>query len=120
MCKYTCARVQREVIYRALHMMGSLGTTHLTPLLNMWTNAPTMSVMDGPDELHQVAVSRRVLRNYEPHEGNWPTLYLPRLVEEAKEKYASEISADPQLAEIAERTAMKYVPRAARATDTSY
>ena len=34
-CKYTCAKVLREVSYRALHIMGSLGTTNLTPLQAM-------------------------------------------------------------------------------------
>ncbi len=31
-CKYTCAKVLRDVSYRALHILGSLGTTNLTPL----------------------------------------------------------------------------------------
>ena len=34
-CKFTCAKVLREVSYRALHMLGSLGTTNLTPLQAM-------------------------------------------------------------------------------------
>src|ERR1700752_220051 len=41
-CKYTCARVLREVSYRAIHILCSLGTTNLTPLRDMFNCAPTM------------------------------------------------------------------------------
>src|SRR5437899_9878180 len=49
-CKFTCAKVLRDVSYRAIHIFGSLGVTDLTTLLNQWTNATTMAVMDGVDE----------------------------------------------------------------------
>ena len=68
-CKYTCAKVLREVSYRALHIMGSLGTTNLTPLQAMWASAPTMAITDGVDEVHKVTVARNVLKGYEPHDG---------------------------------------------------
>src|SRR5438045_8920369 len=76
-CKYTCAKVLRDVTYRALHIMGSLGTTNLTPLQAMWASAPTMAIADGVDEVHKVTVARNVLKDYEPHDGMWPTEYLP-------------------------------------------
>src|SRR5437016_3919110 len=37
-CKYTCAKVLRDVSYRALHILGSLGTTSLTPLQAMYSS----------------------------------------------------------------------------------
>src|SRR5690606_33349117 len=76
-CKYTCAKTLREVSYRAIHIFGSLGVTDLTPLQAMWAGAPTMSVMDGVDEVHKVTVANNVLKGYRPHEGLWPTEYLP-------------------------------------------
>jgi alkylation response protein AidB-like acyl-CoA dehydrogenase len=104
-CKYTCAKVLREVSYRALHIMGSRGTTSLTPLQAMWASAPTMAIADGVDEVHKVTVSRNVLKGYEPHPGLWPTEYIPAKREEARKKYASLLDADPDLAAWADRAA---------------
>jgi acyl-CoA dehydrogenase len=97
-CKYTMGKVLREVSYRALHIMGSLGTTNLTPLQAMYAGAPTMSIADGVDEVHKVTVARNVLKGYEPHPGLWPTEYIPAKRDEARKKYASLIAADPDLA----------------------
>jgi alkylation response protein AidB-like acyl-CoA dehydrogenase len=100
-CKYTCAKTLREVTYRAIHVLGSLGTTNLTPLQDMWASAPTMAVMDGADEVHKVTVARNVLKEYRPHEGLWPTEYLPTKRAEARKKF-SEALADPELAAYAD------------------
>ena len=97
-CKYTMGKVLREVSYRALHIMGSLGTTNLTPLQAMWAGAPTMAIADGVDEVHKVTVARNVLKGYEPHPGLWPTEYIPAKRDEARKKYASLIESDPDLA----------------------
>ncbi len=57
--------------------------------------------MDGPDEVHRVSVARRVLQDYKPHEGYWPSNYLPHLREAARVKYTSVVEPDPELKEIA-------------------
>jgi acyl-CoA dehydrogenase len=101
-CKYTAAKVLREVAYRAIHIYGSLGVTNLTPLQAMWANAPTMSVMDGVDEVHKVTVSRNVLKNYSPHEGVWPSEYFPEKRRAAREKFADAMAADPDLVKYAD------------------
>jgi alkylation response protein AidB-like acyl-CoA dehydrogenase len=97
-CKYTMGKVLRDVSYRALHIMGSLGTTNLTPLQQMYAAAPTMGIADGVDEVHKVTVARNVLKNYRPHPGLWPTEYIPAKREEAKKKYAELLASDPELA----------------------
>jgi hypothetical protein len=38
------------------------------------------------------------LKNYEPHEGYWPTQFLPALREQAKKKFADVLANDPDLA----------------------
>jgi alkylation response protein AidB-like acyl-CoA dehydrogenase len=97
-CKYTCAKVQHDIVFRAMHIFGSLGVTHLTPLQQMWSGVPTQFIMDGPDEVHKVTVARNVLKNYTPHEGNWPTEFLPAKREAAKQKFAALLERDPELA----------------------
>jgi acyl-CoA dehydrogenase len=101
-CKYTAAKVLKDVSYRAIHIFGSLGLTNLTPLQAMWTSAPTMSVMDGVDEVHMVTVARAVLKDYRPHEGLWPTEYLPAKRAQARAKFAAAMAADPDLEKYAE------------------
>ena len=101
-CKYTAAKVLKEVAYRAIHIFGSLGVTDLTPLQAMWAGSPTMSVMDGVDEVHKVTVARNVLKDYQPHEGNWPTEYLPAKRAEARKKFAAVFAEDPDLVKYAD------------------
>ncbi len=101
-CKYTAAKVLREVSYRAIHILGSLGVTDLTPLQAMWAGSPAMSVMDGVDEVHQVTVARNVLKSYRPHEGVWPTDYFPTKRAAARLKFADAMAEDPDLVKYAD------------------
>ncbi len=101
--KYTMAKVLREVSFNALHILGSLGTTNLTPLQAMYAGAPTMGIADGVDEVHKATVARNVLRSYEPHEGFWPTEYIPAKRKKAREKFEPLFAKDPDLRAIADR-----------------
>ena len=98
MCKTVCAEVQKDVVFRAIHIFGSLGVTHLTPLQEMWSSVPTQFIMDGPSEVHKVTIARNVLKGHRPHEGNWPTEFLPARREAAKQKFAALLSSDEDLA----------------------
>ena len=100
--KYTMAKVLREVSFNALHILGSLGTTNLTPLQAMYAAAPTMGIADGVDEVHKATVARNVLKGYRPHEGYWPTEYFPAKREAAWEKFEPQFEADPELRALAE------------------
>jgi alkylation response protein AidB-like acyl-CoA dehydrogenase len=110
--KFTAARVLRDVSFRAIHIFGSLGVTDLTPLQAMWAAAPAMSVMDGVDEVHKVTVARSVLAGYRPHDGVWPTDYLPAKREAAMAKFAPAMAADPDLGRYAEAMARRSRGRA--------
>jgi hypothetical protein len=98
MCKTVCAEVQKDIVFRAIHMFGSLGVTHLTPLQEMWASVPTQFIMDGPNEVHKVTIARNVLKGYQPHAGNWPTQFLPAQREAAKKKFAEVLASEPELA----------------------
>ena len=112
-CKYTMAKTLRDVSYRALHIMGSLGTTNLTPLQAMYAAAPTMGIADGVDEVHKVTVARNVLKGYRPHEGMWPTEYIPAKREQAREKFAPLFAEDPTLEEYADKMQAFFASRGA-------
>ncbi len=95
--KFRMAKVLRDVSYRALHILGSLGTTNLTPIHGMYSGAPTMGIADGVDEVHKVTVARNVLKNYRPHEGLFPTEFIPHKREKAREKFAALLESDDDL-----------------------
>jgi len=96
-CKIVAAKTLRDVIYRAHHIHGALGTTDLTPLQSMWAHAPTMSMMDGPDEVHKVVIVRELLKGYEPHEGLFPREYLPAKRQAARAKFQRLIDSDQEV-----------------------
>jgi alkylation response protein AidB-like acyl-CoA dehydrogenase len=100
--KFTMAKVLRDVSYNALHILGALGTTDLTPIQAMYASAPTMGIADGVDEVHKVTVARNVLKNYRPHEGYWPTEYIPAKREQAWKKMQPLFDKRPDLAQSAE------------------
>ena len=101
--KFTMSKVLREISFNALHIHGSLGTTDLLPLQDMYSAAPTMGLADGPDEVHIATVARRLLKDYRPHEGYWPREYIPFKREQAWDAYQDKFAADPELLESAER-----------------
>ena len=54
------------------------------------------------DDVVQATVARNVLKGYRPHEGNWPTEYLPAKRQAAWEAFEPRFVEDPQLREMAE------------------
>jgi alkylation response protein AidB-like acyl-CoA dehydrogenase len=63
--KFYAAQALHEVIDRAVQVHGALGITDRSPLAAMYTMARGGRIYDGPDEVHRMVVSRRVLREYE-------------------------------------------------------
>ena len=101
--KFTMARVLREISFNALHIHGSLGTTDLTPLQDMYASAPTMGLADGADEVHKATVARRVLGSYKPHDGYFPREFIPYKKEQAWAKMQPVFDRRPDLGEAAEK-----------------
>ena len=62
--KFFAARVLNEVIDRAIQVHGGLGLTDRTPLAAMWQQARAARIYDGPDEVHRMVVSRRILKEF--------------------------------------------------------
>ncbi len=86
--KVMTAKVLKDIVFRAMHLHGSLGVSNEMPLIGMWTMAPVMGIADGPTEVHKITVARQVLKQYSPAPGLFPTAHLPARVEAAKAKYA--------------------------------
>jgi acyl-CoA dehydrogenase len=68
--KYYAAEVLHDVIDRAIQVHGARGLTDETPLAEMYANARAARIYDGPDEVHRMVVSRRILKAFEEG-GTW-------------------------------------------------
>jgi acyl-CoA dehydrogenase len=96
MCKVAMARIYQNIVERALHLHGSLGTTGELPLARMWMHLPSLALADGPTEVHQVTVARQVLRRYSPTEGLFPSEHIPPKLAAARERYADILKEDAE------------------------
>jgi acyl-CoA dehydrogenase len=68
--KYYAARVLHDVVDRAIQVHGARGLTDETPLAAMYAGARAARIYDGPDEVHRMVVSRRILKEFEDG-GTW-------------------------------------------------
>ena len=68
--KYYAAQALHDVIDRAVQVHGARGLTDETPLAEMYANARAARIYDGPDEVHRMVVSRRILKEFEEG-GTW-------------------------------------------------
>jgi alkylation response protein AidB-like acyl-CoA dehydrogenase len=63
--KFYAAQALHDVIDRAIQVHGARGLTDETPLAEMYANARAARIYDGPDEVHRMVVSRRILGAFE-------------------------------------------------------
>jgi acyl-CoA dehydrogenase len=89
MCKVALAAVLHDILQRAVHLHGSLGTTQETPLGPWWSYAPQLALADGPTEVHKAAVAKQTLKGYRPAPGMFPTEHVPTRRAAARERYAA-------------------------------
>jgi acyl-CoA dehydrogenase len=66
---FFAAGVLNDVVDRALQAHGALGLTDQTPLARMYADARAARFYDGPDEVHRMVVSRRILKAFEAGDG---------------------------------------------------
>jgi acyl-CoA dehydrogenase len=86
--KVVMPTVLHDIAWRAMQVHGALGTTNEMPFFTMIHGAAVMGLADGPTEVHKVTVARQVLRDYRPSEDLWPTEWLPKKLDAAREKFA--------------------------------
>ncbi|MBA4025361.1 MAG: acyl-CoA dehydrogenase [Gordonia sp.] len=87
--KVAMAQVQHDIIQKSLHLHGSLGTTHETPLGEWWSAVPNLALADGPTEVHKTTVARQTLRRYSAAPGPFPTEHVPTRRVAARIKHAA-------------------------------
>jgi acyl-CoA dehydrogenase len=92
MAKAAMARVYHDIVRRAVHLHGALGTTHETPLARMWMGVPMLSVADGPTEVHQVQIANALLKQTTPAPGLFPTEHIPTRTAEVEARFAAELA----------------------------
>ncbi|MFI7607527.1 acyl-CoA dehydrogenase family protein [Micromonospora sp. NPDC049366] len=54
------------VIDKAIQGYGAAGVSQDTPLAALWSQARTLRLADGPDEVHRASLARRELRRWTP------------------------------------------------------
>ena len=67
--KFYAADVLSRVIDRAVQVHGALGLTDRSPLSHMYAMARGGHIYDGPDEVHRMVVSRRILEAFAAGDG---------------------------------------------------
>jgi acyl-CoA dehydrogenase len=90
MIKFFGSQVLHDVIDRALQVHGSLGYSADMPLEWMYRLARAARIYDGPDEIHEALVARRLLKQFKAVQV--PTEHIPsrRLAAERRLSTATE------------------------------
>jgi acyl-CoA dehydrogenase len=87
MAKAAMAKVYHDIVQRAVHLHGALGTSRDTPLAKFWMGVPMLAVADGPTEVHKVQIANALLKSAKPAPGVFPTEHIPTKREAALAKY---------------------------------
>lgn len=87
MVKVATADIAEKIIWKAMHMHGSLGVSNEMPFAHMLFMTGMLGLADGPTEVHKVSVARRILRTAQPHEGFFPPQHIPTARAEALEAF---------------------------------
>jgi acyl-CoA dehydrogenase len=85
MIKFFGSRTLHDVIDRALQIHGSLGYSADMPLESMYRLARAARIYDGPDEIHEYLVARRILKGFTP--VSVPTEHIPTRRQAAESQY---------------------------------
>jgi acyl-CoA dehydrogenase len=92
--KVATATVMHDIIWRAMHLHGSLGISNEMPLAYMWQKVGVMATVDGPTEVHKTTVAKEVLRSRKPVESVFPSAHVPPRIAAARAKYAELITTE--------------------------
>lgn len=63
--KVQAANMVMQVLDRAIQLHGALGMSDDTPIARFWRENRAMRIVDGPDEVHRMQISRREVRRWQ-------------------------------------------------------
>ena len=75
--KVMAARLQTQVVDRAIQVFGAAGITPDTPLSYLWTWGRAMRFLDGPDEVHLKVIAREELKRAKAAMGRNIAHFVP-------------------------------------------
>ncbi len=89
--KAAMPKVYHDVVQRAMHLHGALGVSNEMPFAGMLLAAEALGIADGPTEVHKVTVANQILKDYRPDNDLFPAYHIPRLREEARERFKDKL-----------------------------
>ncbi len=90
--KVAMPKVYNDIATKAAHLHGALGVSNEMPFMNMVTSSLVMGIADGPTEVHKVTLAKQVLKDYLPDNDLFPKYHIPRLREDAQERFSKELA----------------------------
>lgn len=84
--KIMSPRILRDIIGRAIQLHGSLGVSNELPLGQYWIKAAAQGLVDGPTEIHEITLAKRLLKDVAPAPGLFPSEHIPTRKQAALEK----------------------------------
>jgi acyl-CoA dehydrogenase len=90
--KVLSPKVIRDIVGRSIQVHGALGVSNELDLARLYLVQFVTGFSDGPSEIHQATVARRVLKHYSPAPGLWPTEHLPSRRDDAEAHVAKRLS----------------------------
>ena len=91
--KILAPKLIRDIVGRSIQVHGALGITNELDLARMFMVQYVTGFSDGPSEIHQATLARRVLKQYKPAPGLWPTQHIPTRRAEAEAHVAERLAA---------------------------
>ncbi len=86
--KIMSPRILHDIVKRSMQLHGSLGVSNELPLGTYWTKAAAQGLVDGPTEVHQIGLAKRILKGVTPAPGMFPTEHIPTREAAARIKLA--------------------------------
>jgi acyl-CoA dehydrogenase len=96
-CKVLAADILTDISIKCTHLHGALGVSNA---MSLGGGGGAMGLVDGPTEVHKVAVARQVLKDYRPHQDGWPSQLKPRRLVAARHRFEEMVQErfdDPEM-----------------------
>ena len=91
--KVLAPKLIHDIVGRSIQVHGALGISNELELGKMYLVHFITGFSDGVSEIHNATVARRVLKQYKPAPGLWPTEHIPTRKAEARAHIADRLAA---------------------------